>query len=837
MASAPVPFPFARSPRAPKAPRAVVRRAAAAVRTAAVRTAAVEALEDRRLLSVSLISVAPDGVTPGNGASGEASVSQDGRYVVFSSTSTNLVAGDANGKTDIFLRDRQTNTTVLVSKNPSTGAQGNDDSFAPVISSDGNFVAFASKANTLLPGEQDPAGTTGKVFRYNVQTQALELVSARPSGAVSGANSGEPSISADGRFVAFTSFAETFGPADNNRANDVYVRDMNGTTVQLVSVKTGGGGAGDKASFDSNISADGRFVTFRSDATNLVANDTNAARDAFIRDLQSGTTTRVSVNTAGNGGNAASDANAVSGNGVFVAFQSQASDLVTTPADTNSLSDIFLRNTSTNATTLLTVNRQGTASARGASRFPWLSIDGRFATFSSTAPDLVPGDVNSKEDVFLRDVQTGVITALSVTPAGATGNGSSFDTYVTNSGRFAVFTSDASDLVAGDGNNKADIFLATAPDLTTDTTAPTVTVSATQPGVSAGDTEITFTVDLADETGLNTVTVGGLLVSKNGGAPVTATLKGVVGSGKTAVATYSIPITAPGGAASQDNGTYTVSVPAGAIKDAAGNNAAGITGNNAFAVNVGLANGPDLVPTVLGKLPAAVIGGNKKGKISVKVANTGQTVLTKKPVTVTLFLSDDQAIGGDTQVSQQTKTLSLKVGKSKTLKFKFTYPLTIGNGNFFVLAQVDPANTVAESNERNNSASSATAVAVTQPFIDLQPTNATNPAGTLHAGGNATVNVTIKNNGNVAIKKAVAVSVAASTDQTPDPTDRVLATPTRTIKLNPGKSTTLKVPFTFPSDLAAGSYFVTAQVDPTNAIVETDDLNNTFVGATTFVVS
>src|SRR5688572_26861475 len=206
----------------------------------------VEPLENRQLMAADLISINAQGTGPGNGDSTEASVSGDGRYVVFVSTSSDLVNDDTNGKSDIFLRDRVNNTTTLISKNPTSGAIGDAESFEPKINNDGTFVVFATRAGNLVDGDttSQPTGSGNTdVLRYNIAAPGLELVSRRPiGGTFPGGSSGEPNISADGRWVAFTSFAGNLGAADANSANDVYLRDMTKTgvgSVVLVSTALG----------------------------------------------------------------------------------------------------------------------------------------------------------------------------------------------------------------------------------------------------------------------------------------------------------------------------------------------------------------------------------------------------------------------------------------------------------------------------------------------------------------------------------------------------------------------------------------------------------------------
>ncbi len=263
------------------------------------------------------------------------SISANNRFVAFESDAWNLVPGDTNNWTDVFVRDRQTGTTERVSVD-SGGAQGNERSNDPSISADGRFVAFHSIATNL--DANDSNGVTD-VFVHDRQSGLTERVSLDSGGGQWNGFSGFPSISADGRFVAFDSVAP-LDVLDTNGFGDVFVRDRQSGTTELVSVDSGGA-QGNNGSQYSSISADGRFVAFESFATNLVAGDTNLLIDIFVRDRQSGTTERVSLSTGGAQGNQDSEKPSISADGRFVAFHGQASNLV--GGDTNGVADVFVR--------------------------------------------------------------------------------------------------------------------------------------------------------------------------------------------------------------------------------------------------------------------------------------------------------------------------------------------------------------------------------------------------------------------------------------------------------------------------------------------------------------
>jgi Tol biopolymer transport system component len=340
---------------------------------------------ERSTGAISLVSVGLNGV-PSNGDSQRATVSTDGRFVAFWSAADNLVDGDTNGVTDAFVRDRQTNTTTRVSVGPD-GRQANGASARPVISGDGNLVAFESAASNLLPdnvlGKKGDTNGVRDVYVYNRSAQTTVRVSVGSDGKEGRGESVRPSISADGHYVAFQSLA-AFDPADTNGKTDVYVHDMSSGTTQLVSVSPGGA-VGDQGSFSPSVSADGRYIAYWSNAHNLVADDTNGVADVFVADRTTGRTERVSVGTDG-------------------------------------------------------------AESDGASSDPSISRDGRYVSFWSAATNLVPGDTNGKRDVFVVDREKGTTQRVSVASDGTQGNGDSYSPCVAviDDGRVAVAFDSAS---------------------------------------------------------------------------------------------------------------------------------------------------------------------------------------------------------------------------------------------------------------------------------------------------------------------------------------------------------------------------------------------------------
>jgi Tol biopolymer transport system component len=404
----------------------------------------------------------------GNKESREPSVSANGRYVAFESQASNLVSGDTNNTWDIFVRDRETGKTTRVSVD-SDGKQGNSESHYPSISADGRYVVFESFASNLVPGDTNG---TWDIFLRDRQTNKTTLVSVDSAGNPAKNDtdySSFPAISADGRYVAFMSRSPDFVTGDTNGRRDIFVHDRQTGETTRVSVDSSGQ-QGDQDSWNPAISSDGRYVAFHSTATNLVPGDTNNFEDVFVHDRQTGETTRVSVDSAGNQGNGDSQKPAISADGRYVAFESRAVNIV--QGDTSDTWDVFVHDRQTGETTQASVDSAGNQ-ANAASQFAAISADGRYVAFQSGASNLVPDDTNNSPDVFVHDRQTGETTRVSVDSAGDQGSignkspggllsgepGSSVVVTFSGDGRYLAFTSEASNLVSGDTNGYLDVFL------------------------------------------------------------------------------------------------------------------------------------------------------------------------------------------------------------------------------------------------------------------------------------------------------------------------------------------------------------------------------------------
>ena len=265
----------------------------------------------------------------------------------------------------------------------------------------------------------------------------------------------EAAISADGRWVAFHSHAGNLVSGDTNGTSDAFVYDQQTGTTTRVSVAPGGAQA-NGGTVAPKISADGRWVAFGSVASNLVADDTNGRYDSFVIDRQTGITTRVSVGPGGAQADASSTLWAISPDGRWVVFDSQASNLVA--GDTNGTSDAFVYDQQTGTTARVSVGPGG-AQGNGSSYGRGISADGRWVVFASSASNLVAGDTNGSADVFVHDRQTGTTTRASVAAGDVQGNGESFVAAISADGRWVAFDSQASNLVAGDTNSAFDAFV------------------------------------------------------------------------------------------------------------------------------------------------------------------------------------------------------------------------------------------------------------------------------------------------------------------------------------------------------------------------------------------
>ena len=357
-------------------------------------------LRDRVAGTTERLTVATGGGEP-DGGSGSASISADGRMAAFASAATNLVPGDTNAKTDVFILDRETGEIR------SATAGGNGASTLPLISADGRRVAFLSVATDLVAGDTNGLADT---YLYDVDTGVTTLVSEGTAGAAGdGASAGTPAISGDGRFVAFNSAATNLVAGDANARTDTFVRDLQTGVTEIASVSSEERQTREAVFSAPSISADGRFVAFDTWSWQLVPLDTNGdvgpvfpnfavGFDVYVRDRLAGTTVEVTVTSAG----------------------------VESDRD---------------------------------SGYPQLSPDGRYVTFTTPSANLVPGDTAGQTDVFVHDLLTGATERVSVSATEEQGDGGSFLSTISDGGRVVAFQSAASNLIDDDANGLSDVYV------------------------------------------------------------------------------------------------------------------------------------------------------------------------------------------------------------------------------------------------------------------------------------------------------------------------------------------------------------------------------------------
>jgi Tol biopolymer transport system component len=335
----------------------------------------------------------------------------------------------------------------------SAGVQGDSFSFGPSISANGRYVAFTSFASTLVAGD---VMDFYNVFLRDRRTGRTTLVSMSATGTQANRDSGEPAISGTGRYVAFESNASDVVAGDTNDTWDVFVRDRGTDTTARVSLSSAGAEGNDE-SHSPSISSDGRFIAFYSSASNLVPGDTNNFPDVFVHDRRTGAVTRVSVSRNGAQGDNSSLQPAISADGRHVVFTSYASTLV--PGATDAVhSDVFVRDLRTGSIDRVSVSAAG-AELDDRSDWPAVSADGRHIAFRSHASNVVPHDTNGVGDIFVRDRRTAAVNRISVSTTGVQANGASYAQSISADGRHVAFYAGASNLVHEDTNDAIDVFV------------------------------------------------------------------------------------------------------------------------------------------------------------------------------------------------------------------------------------------------------------------------------------------------------------------------------------------------------------------------------------------
>ena len=352
-------------------------------------------LRDRWSGTTTRVSVDLEGGNA-DGPSFDGSISADGRFVVFTSAATDLVEADRNWHYDVFVRDLFSARTFRASVTAAGGDAG-DDSGGGSISSDGRHVAFVTWAR-LVAAEDRDWGFRDIIVR-DMELGENSLASVAADGGEAEQACWEPAIAGNGRRVAFVSNADNLVPADGNTAMDAFVRDLDSGETIRIGVDPAGGDANDR-NRHPRLSDDGRFVAFRSHASNLVEGDSNEQADIFVRDLDAGSTIRVNLSSDGaqaaDGGSWFPD---ISGDGRFVVFLTDATNLFD---DSNTWGDIVAHDRITGVTSQLSTSVAG-RQVDGWSNNPSVSFDGRYVVFESIATDMAPGDTNGVWDVFIAE--------------------------------------------------------------------------------------------------------------------------------------------------------------------------------------------------------------------------------------------------------------------------------------------------------------------------------------------------------------------------------------------------------------------------------------------------
>jgi Tol biopolymer transport system component len=410
---------------------------------AAVPSAAAQPAETRTTL------VSPGGDDWSQGCD----VTDDGT-VAFTSAASTLVGGDTNERIDVFLaRPGEVVERVSVT---SRETQTATHSSAATVSDDGTRVAFEASAYRLT----NRRGRRDHVFVRDTGTGRTAHVTVAAGGGRPDAGSGSPAVTGDGTEVFFHSAATNLtGERDHNDSADVFARHLGRRkTVRLTAAPRRRGR--NVASGQPSPSRDGRFVAFVSAAPGLVPGDDNGALDVFRYDRRTRTTRRVSVGTGGGEAALPSYSAALSADGRFVAF---ATSTALTAEDVNGVDDVYVHDVDTQRTELASAGPAG--AGNGPSGFPSLSHDGRYVAFSSFASDLVPGDTNEGSpggeglDGFVRDLWDDETTRVTVGDAGRQGDRSSGGLSISPGGSYVCWSSDATNLVAGDDNGTYDVFL------------------------------------------------------------------------------------------------------------------------------------------------------------------------------------------------------------------------------------------------------------------------------------------------------------------------------------------------------------------------------------------
>lgn len=386
------------------------------------------------------VLVPPNGGAP-DATSRSPALAPSGRVAALATEARNVLAADPDGVRDILVVRMRKGETLLASVS-SEGVKADGDCDEPALAHGGRLIAFSSEATNLVP---DDTNGVADIFVHDMRNGSTWRLSVATGGGEADGPSAQPWITPNGRWVAFSSAASNLVPDDTNGVADIFLHDLKTGATTRASVTA------DEAevhgrSLLPRLTPNGRWLAFVSEAADLVPGDGNGLRDAFVRDLKTGAVERVSVATDGTPANGHSDTLSISADGRFVAFDSRGSNLDS--ADSNPNLDVFLRDRKKGTTALISRGAGG-LSGNGISTQPAMSANGRRLAFTSSATDIVPGDTNGASDVFQFNVKTGALERASVSSDGVQANLNSDSPVLSRSGRYVVFSTRATNLFAG----------------------------------------------------------------------------------------------------------------------------------------------------------------------------------------------------------------------------------------------------------------------------------------------------------------------------------------------------------------------------------------------------
>lgn len=431
------------------------------------------------------VSIHSDGITQGDANSIDASISGDGRFVAFASNAGTLVDEGGNGLYQVFVNDRSTGQTELISKSPD-GELGNDSSREPSISGDGRYVTFHSSASNIVTGYGSTHGDK-HVFLYDRQLNQTYLVSISLNGEYANSNSTSPKISPDGGYIVFDSESDDMVTGDTNLNGDVFC--YNRATGQIQQISSPKNGDYLKLAYGGSASLNGSYIVFSSNIR-YVPEVSNDRFHIYVYDRENSLFELASIAADGTQANQNCTNPSISADGNHVVFSTSSSTLV--PEGSNGKNQIFLRNRSTNQTELISKDLNG-GLGNDNSFNSSVSEDGRYITFESFATNLTTDDTNGIRDIFVYDRQTGKTCRVSALPDGIQGNGDSSFPLISSGGGTIAFHSSANNLVTGDTNGMQDVF--TSPVTLCDTETFTLTVQSTS------DTGVPIIVSPGDNNG------------------------------------------------------------------------------------------------------------------------------------------------------------------------------------------------------------------------------------------------------------------------------------------------------------------------------------------------